>query len=97
MTARKQLMETLLKRKLQAEVVSVEDESHLHAGHREASASGESHFKVMVVSLLFKHKTLLERHRMVNSALKPLFEEGLHALKIKAVSPEEHHGIGGSF
>jgi hypothetical protein len=38
------------------------DESHLHAGHKfvkESGASGETHFRVMVVSKAFEGKVLL--------------------------------------
>ncbi|MBC8122275.1 MAG: BolA/IbaG family iron-sulfur metabolism protein, partial [Gemmatimonadaceae bacterium] len=42
-------IETILRERLEASVVDIEDESHLHAGHVGA-AGGGGHFNVVVVS-----------------------------------------------
>ena len=36
----------------------------------------------------FKTMSRIDRHRAVNEALKPEFETGLHALRIKADAPK---------
>jgi BolA protein len=42
------------------------------------------------VSPAFAGKTLLQRHRMVNDALKQEMAQGIHALSVKrAVAPPE--------
>lgn len=70
------------------------DESHKHAHHaamkmteggKQMSASGETHFKVIIVSDLFDGKILIDRHRLVNECLAiELSERGVHALSIQA-------------
>jgi BolA protein len=67
--------------------LTVRNSSAGHRGHQGASA--ESHFDVHIVSEAFVGMSRIARHRAVNSALKPLFEEGLHALSIVALSPQE--------
>lgn len=52
-------------------------------GH--TSLSGETHFKVIIVSDVFDGKTLIDRHRLVNECLAlELAERGVHALSIQA-------------
>lgn len=82
-------MENLLSEALHPTALSVIDESSRHAGHVGARAGGESHFKVVVVSEVFQGKSRIERHRMVYDALKPLIDEGLHALAIEAKTATE--------
>jgi BolA family transcriptional regulator, general stress-responsive regulator len=69
--------------------LDVVNESELHAGHRSSPGSGESHFRVLVVSERFKGKSRIERHRMINEALATELSEGVHALAIKALAPGE--------
>lgn len=64
------------------------DESHKHAGHAGAR-SGGGHFKLTIVSSLFDGKGLLQRHRMVYDALGSAMQTDIHALTIKALTPEE--------
>jgi BolA protein len=47
------------------------------------SQSGETHFKVIIVSDVFDGKILIDRHRLVNECLAlELAERGVHALSI---------------
>lgn len=70
--------------------LSVEDESHLHAGHAGSRPGGETHFRIDVVSDAFVGKSRIDRHRMVNDALSEAFgRHGLHALAIRARGPGE--------
>ena len=64
------------------------DQSHRHAGHAGAR-DGRGHFDVHVVSDLFKGKLPLARHRLVYAAVGNLMETDIHALSIKALSPDE--------
>jgi stress-induced morphogen len=64
------------------------DESHLHAGHAGAK-SGKGHFQAVIVSKAFAGKNLLERHRMIFDALGELMQTDIHALSIKAYTPDE--------
>lgn len=67
------------------------DQSHRHAGHAGAR-DGRGHFDVHVVSDLFKGKQPLARHRLVFAAVGNLMETDIHALSIKALSPDELEG-----
>lgn len=64
------------------------DQSHRHAGHAGAR-DGRGHFDVRVVSELFEGKLPLARHRLVFAAVGNLMETDIHALSIKALSPDE--------
>jgi BolA protein len=74
---------------LQPARLDVTNESALHAGHGGSPGTGESHFRVLIVSERFEGKTRIERHRMVNEALAAELRDGLHALAIKALTPRE--------
>ena len=71
------------------ERLEVVDDSARHAGHAGASASGESHFNVVIVASAFQGLSRVERQRRVNAALKEAFAGGLHALSISARAPGE--------
>jgi BolA protein len=74
---------------LQPTRLDLVNESHLHAGHRNSPESGESHFRVLIVSDAFIGKSRLERHRVVNDLLCDELKDGVHALAIKACAPGE--------
>jgi BolA family transcriptional regulator, general stress-responsive regulator len=69
--------------------LDVVNESHMHAGHGSSPGTGESHYRVLVVSPLFEGRSRVERHRMVNAALADLLRDKVHALAIKALAPGE--------
>ena len=69
--------------------LDVVNESHLHAGHSSSPGTGESHFRVLIVSNGFAGKTRVERHRMINDVLADELKGGVHALAIKACAPGE--------
>ncbi|MEO6171558.1 MAG: BolA family protein [Arenimonas sp.] len=64
------------------------DQSHRHAGHAGAR-DGRGHFDVRIVSEAFKGKLPLARHRMVFTAVGELMQTDIHALSIKALTPDE--------
>jgi BolA protein len=72
--------------------LDVVNESHLHAGHRSSPGTGESHFRVLIVSEAFAGKTRVERHRMINEIVVEELKGGVHALAIKACAPGEPIG-----
>ncbi|HJP09674.1 MAG TPA: BolA family protein [Arenicellales bacterium] len=73
---------------LDPESVEIEDQSHLHAGHAGA-ASGGGHFEVVVVAQNFSGLNMLARHRLVYDALGEAMRNEIHALSIKAYTPDE--------
>ena len=66
----------------------VKDQSNLHAGHAGAQ-DGRGHFDVRIVAEGFVGQSRLQRHQSVYSALGDLLESDIHALRIKALTPEE--------
>jgi BolA family transcriptional regulator, general stress-responsive regulator len=81
-----------LARALQPVHLEVINESHLHAGHRGSPGTGESHFRVLIVSPSFAGKSRLERHRLVNAALSAELAGKVHALALNAYAPDERTG-----
>lgn len=69
--------------------LDVINESELHAGHRSSPGTGESHFRVLIVSPKFASQTRVQRHRLVNDALVGLVGARVHALALHAYAPGE--------
>ncbi len=69
--------------------ISVLDESANHAGHAGARPGGETHFDVRIVSEQFTGLSRVERQRRIYAALEDEFRGGLHALSLKALTPQE--------
>lgn len=68
--------------------LDIEDESHRHAGHAGAR-DGRGHFRVDVVSAAFAGLNPIARHRAVYAAVGGLMETDIHALSIRARTPDE--------
>ncbi len=68
--------------------LEISDDGSLHKGHKSQKETGGGHYSVLAVSPVFRGKSLLERHQLIYAALKDLQSE-IHALAIKAYSPEE--------
>jgi len=71
--------------------LDVVDESHQHAGHAGHREGGETHFRVYIVAEVFRGKSRLERHRMINQTLVGELAGGVHALAIHASVPGENN------
>ncbi len=69
--------------------LAVEDDSARHAGHAGASAGGESHFNVEIVSSAFEGQSRVARQRLVYAELGEEFAAGLHALALVTLTPAE--------
>ena len=48
-----------------------------------------THFQAIVISDLFKSKTMIQQHQMVYQSLGDKMGTDIHALSIKAYTPEE--------
>ena len=68
--------------------LEVSDDSHKHAGHAGARG-GQGHFSVDIVSPAFAGRLPLARHRLVYAALDEMMQADIHALSIRARTPEE--------
>jgi BolA family transcriptional regulator, general stress-responsive regulator len=91
-------IEAKLNAALRPERLEVINESHLHAGHHHSApghdggafdGTGETHFRVRIVSSAFSGMSRIERHRRVNELLAGEIAAGLHALAIEPAAPGE--------
>lgn len=73
---------------LAPESVEILDESGKHVGH-EGAKGGGGHYFLTIVSPQFAGKPPMARHRMVYDALSDLMHREIHALSIKALTPDE--------
>ena len=73
---------------LAPESLQLADESGAHIGH-EGAKGGGGHYRLTIVSRRFAGQPIQARHRMVYDALGALMRKEIHALAIKASTPEE--------
>ena len=69
-------------------VFELADESAEHAGHAGAAAGG-GHFSLLIVSNQFLGLTRIARHRAVLDRVSDLIPHPVHALAIRAYTPDE--------
>jgi BolA family transcriptional regulator, general stress-responsive regulator len=69
--------------------LDVINESHLHAGHRSSPGTGDSHFRLLIVSPKFTGLNRVARQRLVNQALTSLIGKPIHALAMETLAPGE--------
>jgi len=96
---RAQRIETLLQAAFAPDSLHITDDSTRHAGHVGASAAGETHYTVLLVSAAFEGQGRVARHRAVNAVMRDEFATGLHALALVLRTPAEQaassrHGTG---
>lgn len=87
MSNRVTLIEQRLCAALEPERLAIVDDSAAHAGHSGAREGG--HFTVHIVAAAFAGKTPIQRHRLVHAAVVDLMRREIHALSIRAWTPEE--------
>jgi BolA protein len=68
--------------------LEIQDDSASHAGHAGAQ-SGGGHFFLTIVSDAFTGQLTLARHRQIYDLLGDLMQSQIHALSIKAHTPDE--------
>ncbi len=72
----------------------IEDESGQHVGHPGARPGGESHFRLEIVSPAFAGESRVERQRRVYALLAEELGSGMHALRLKTLTPDEDRKPG---
>lgn len=86
-------VETRLRQKLiealEPHRLDVVNESALHAGHRSSPGTGDSHYRILVVSPRFSGLSRLARHRLVNEVLRDDLAGAIHALALSTYAPGE--------
>jgi len=86
-------IETKLGQAFVPQHLEVLNESSMH----NVPKGSETHFKVLVVSDVFAGLGLVDRHRKVNEALRDELRAGVHALSIRALTPEQWQGVQPDF
>jgi BolA protein len=76
-----------LEQELAPLALDISDDSAAHVGHAGAREGG--HFRVRLVSAAFRGRPQIERHRLVYAAVAALMQGEVHALNIRALTPEE--------
>lgn len=84
-SSRRERIEQAVRTALRPVHLELLDESHMHS----KKGAGETHFKLVVASELFVERSRIERHRLVNAALKDELATGLHALTLSLFTPTE--------
>ena len=82
-------IEDKLREALSPTRLAVIDDSHLHVGHAGARPEGETHFRVEVVAPAFRGLSRVDRQRRINEILAAELQGPVHALSIRALTPEE--------
>jgi BolA family transcriptional regulator, general stress-responsive regulator len=65
------------------------NESELHAGHRGSPGTGNSHYRLLIVSPKFAGLTRVDRHRVVNQLMAEFLAGGVHAMALSTYTPGE--------
>jgi BolA protein len=86
--SRLERIEDCLRTALDPVELRIKDQSHLHAGHAGAR-EGLGHFDAYIVSEAFSGKNPIQRHRIVYEALGDMMQTDIHALSIRAHTPNE--------
>jgi BolA protein len=73
---------------LSPESLEIIDRSQEHAGH-EGAKSGGGHFDIIIVTEVFNDMNTVQRHRAIYDALGDAMKSEIHALSIRAYTPEE--------
>ncbi len=68
--------------------LDIADDSAHHAGH-EGAKGGGGHYTLTIVSERFAGESTLGRHRAIYAALGDLIPQRIHALSIRAYTPDE--------
>jgi BolA family transcriptional regulator, general stress-responsive regulator len=88
MTAEHSMREKLMTA-LEPHRLDVINESAMHAGHRSSPNTGQSHFRLLIVSSKFTGMTRVARQRLVNEIVAEDLKAGVHALAMATYAPGE--------
>ena len=89
MTKTEEEIRSILEQQFTPAFMEVIDESHLHAGHMEASEGLATHFRITIVSEKFEGILPIKQHRLIYAALKQQLNEGVHALALNTIKPSK--------
>jgi BolA protein len=67
--------------------LDIQDDSHLHAGHK--GNGGGGHFTIKIISAEFNGRSQVARHRAIYQLMGDLIPKQIHALSIHAIAGNE--------
>ena len=79
-----------LQRAMQPIFMELVNESHQH----NVPEGSESHWNLVIVSDAFDNQRLVKRHRLVYQALDTQLRNGIHALTMQTLTPQEWQDLG---
>lgn len=83
-----EIIEDKLRSALNPQSIQVIDDSAQHIGHPGAS-QGAGHYTVIIVSNAFENLSAVKRHQLVYAALQDMIPNDIHAVQIKALTPDQ--------
>ncbi|MBN9413385.1 MAG: BolA family transcriptional regulator [Candidatus Paracaedimonas acanthamoebae] len=83
-------LQHLLSKEFNPEHLEIIDETDKHKNHLNTPHTKETHFRILIVSEIFQSMNRIERHRCIMSLFEQDFKAHLHALSIKAFTPNEY-------
>ena len=83
------LIKSLVEKHLEPIEYELINESHKHAGHAGDDGSGQTHYKLIVVSRIFENFSRIEAQRHVYTILESAFKQGLHAISLHLSAPQQ--------
>jgi BolA protein len=75
-------IQEIIEREFPGDKYELINESYKHAGHAGDDGSGQTHFKLKVVSSRFEGLSRVDSQRLINGLLSPSFDSGLHAISL---------------
>ena len=88
MNSRIEIIEQTLRQELKIHELIIEDEGHLHKGHKAAN-EGKMHLRILIVSDDFLDSSPIQRHQIIYSLLAEFLKDELHALSLELKTIEE--------
>lgn len=67
--------------------------THINCEHIEVQGEDQRHYEALLVSAEFSGLMKIKRHRLIYQALGDHMISDIHALSIKAYTPEEYQNI----
>lgn len=93
------LIRSKITKELKPTTLEIFNDSAAHSHHQAMAgiSSRETHFRLNVISDIFKSKTQPARHRMVYAILREELdrEGGIHALQLRTKTPDEIKNLQG--
>lgn len=83
-------LKDILEENINCQFLDVTNQSHFHEGHAGSPGTGQSHFKITIISDEFVNQPRVERQRRIYSLITPLFQQGLHAIEVSLYTEKEY-------